>query len=290
MDGGATKSIVRIEDETGVLLAQAQDGPANIRLSVEQAWQSIHGALQKALQPLQVSLNNKEHQFHVGMGLAGCEVKEAYQAFTQSPHDFTTLVVTSDSHTACLGAHQGEDGAIIIIGTGVVGLQIEAGKTTKVGGWGFPQDDEGGGAWLGLEAVKVALQWKDGRLPISGLATSVYEHFKDHDQLVTWSNQANSTAFAELAPLVIAQAKLGDEVAVALLKRAAEEIDRVGDALQRAQTDPDANLPCSLIGSIAPFLEPHLNKTLRARLRPFMSSPDAGAVVLVRQFLKNQKD
>ena len=44
VDGGATKSIVRVEDETGRLLGKEIGGPANIRLSVDQSWQSIHSA------------------------------------------------------------------------------------------------------------------------------------------------------------------------------------------------------------------------------------------------------
>ena len=75
-----------------------------------------------------------------------------------------------------------------------MGFQIESKRMTKVGGWGFPHDDEGGGAWLGLHAVKITLKWLDRRLPESGLARAIYAYFaEDQQQLVTWANQANST-------------------------------------------------------------------------------------------------
>ena len=291
VDGGATKCIVRVEDEAGRILGQETCGPANIRISVDQAWQSINTALSKILTANSLSLREKKYQFHAGMGLAGCELAEAYQTFLNYPHCFTTLMVSSDAHTACLGAHGGEDGAIIIAGTGVVGFQIQQGSTAKVGGWGFPHDDEGGGAWLGLEAVKLTLQWLDGRLPRSNLAEAVYVYFKrDRDQLVNWANQANSTAFAEMAPIVIQQIEAHDEAAIHLIKRCATAIDRIGYALYAQQPVKHKPLPCSLVGGIAPFLVPYLGEELRQRLRPSLSAPDAGAIFLVRDHLLKRKD
>lgn len=289
VDGGATKSKLRVEDERGHLLGQATGGPASVRISVDKAWQSIHAALMKVLQPLSISFADRDYRFHVGMGLAGCEVKEAYQAFLNTAHPFTTLVVSYDSHIACLGAHKGHDGAIIIAGTGVVGYQIQAGQTQKVGGWGFPHDDEGSGAWLGLYAVKETLQWLDGRLPPSSLAKTVYDYFaQDKERFISWANQANSTAFAEIAPLVIQQSEAQDPVAIRLLQQAAAAIDRVGETLELAQTEHSAPLPCSLVGSIATFLQPFLGVKLRARLCPCQLNPDSGAILLVRNHLSGK--
>ena len=274
VDGGATKCTVRLEDEAGTLMGLVTSGPANIRLSVEQAWQSIQSALNKLLAQYE-----GQFEIHAGMGLAGCEIQQAKQIFVNHPHPFSKLNVVSDAYTACLGAHGGQDGAIIIIGTGVVGLKCQQGQTVKVGGWGFPIDDLGSGAWLGLEAVKVTLQNMDGRLPASGLAEAVHAHFQnDHDRLMAWANAAHSTQFAELAPVVIAESERQDATAIQLLQRAAQEIERVADALHLD------DLPCSLIGGVAPFIEPHLSASLRARLRPVMATPEVGAIYLARQY------
>lgn len=289
VDGGATKTIVRVEDSNGKLLGSEVNGPANIRISVDQAWQSIYAALEKILHPLAIFPNEKRHCFHAGMGLAGCEMLEAYQTFLNQSHPFDTLIVSSDSHTACIGAHGGQDGAIIIAGTGVVGFQLQKGKSTKVSGWGFPQDDEGGGAWLGLNAVKICLQWIDGRRPVSGLAKAVYAYFDENlDRLVSWTSKAYSTLYAELAPLVIQQSKVGDTEAIALLQQAAFVLTQIGHALHMAQHEQTQALPCSLVGSIAPFLEPYLDANLRVRLRPCQFTPDAGAVLLVQHYLDHK--
>lgn len=283
IDGGGTKCILRVEDEAGQLLGEALAGPANIRLSVEQAWQAINSALTEVLTPHSLTYKVKTNYFHTVMGLAGTEFPPAYQAFIEKPHGFATLQVTSDAHIACIGAHRGEAGAIIIAGTGVIGFQDNHGKVDRVSGWGFPHDDMGGGAWLGLEATKIALQTMDGRLPASTFADTIFQHFQSQQAFVTWVNQANATAFASLAPLVVREAEAGNAMAIELLKKAAVAIDHVAVALARTQPD----LPCALLGGVAPFIEPYLNSALRSRLRPSLASPVIGALLLAR---KNWKE
>lgn len=290
VDGGASKCKVRIESEDGSLLGEELSGPANIRLSTNGAWESIYSAINGILRKHDLSLQNQQKHFHAGMGLAGCEVVDAYHAFCQYPHPFKSLKVTTDSHTACLGAHDGQDGSIIIIGTGVVGFQIDHGQTFKVGGWGFPHDDEGGGAWLGLEAVRLTLQWLDGRLKDSNLAKMIYAHF-NHNQnaLVHWAHESNSTRFATLAPFVIEAAQTNDSSALLLMQRAGDAINKIGNTLFAAQKDQTKLLSCALIGGVTPFIIPFLNDALRARLADSKQSPAYGAIKLIRDHIANQE-
>jgi glucosamine kinase len=286
VDGGGSKCIVRLENAEGQLLGIEKGGSANIRISPAQAWNSINDCLNKLLQNLHLTFSSKQQSFHAAMGLAGCEMQDALKAFNSYQHPFQSLIIRSDAHIACLGAHKGQDGAIIIAGTGSVGYQVQGSKTVKIGGWGFPHDDEGGGAWIGLEAIKVTLKQIDGRHSSSVLGNAILKHFHDKpDELVAWANQANSTAFATLAPIVIEQAQAGEPLAINILQRAANALDQIGTALMDAQTD-STPLPCSLIGGITPFLESYLSQTLRERLSPCQLSPDAGAILLARQHAK----
>ncbi len=285
VDGGGTKTKVRIEDSEGNLLGQAINGPSNIRFSVDSAWHSIYQALEEALKPKQISLDDKtKFRLHAGMGLAGCEMQEAYEDFIHRPHPFTTLHVTSDAHIACMGAHKGKDGAIIIVGTGVVGYQIDKGKGSRVSGWGFPYDDIGSGAWLGLEAVRLTFQWLDHRAEKSPLVEDVFAFFnQDMSHLITWSNRANATEFARLAPLVINHCQQEEAAAVRLMKKAAHAIDRIAVALNKMRMNHEEMLPCSLVGGIAPFIEPWLNEALRAHLVPREADANVGAILMVRE-------
>ncbi|MGA8660400.1 MAG: BadF/BadG/BcrA/BcrD ATPase family protein [Chthoniobacterales bacterium] len=287
IDGGATKTIVRVENVHGEILGQGQGGPANIRLSVQDSWRSVNDALIEALASSGLRPDDGEHRFYCGARLAGTEVASACDQFLNTPHPFAQLMLKSDGYTSCLGAHGGQDGAMIAIGTGTVGFQIEARKEYKVGGWGFPHGDEGSGAWLGLEAVRLTLHWLDGRGEPSPLLEAVHAHFDhDLDRLVVWANQANATQFARIAPLVIEHVKLQTPLALTLIQQAAREIDRLAVAL--AAQSVDKGLPCSLLGGLAPFIEPWLGETLRTRLVPCKLDAVHGAVLMIRKAVQDQ--
>jgi glucosamine kinase len=290
IDGGATKCKARIEDAAGNLLGQAIGGPANIRLSVTDSWQSIYNSIEAILTPLNISLHDRNYHFHASLGLAGCEVQAAREIFLATPHPFTTLHLTSDAHVACLGAHGGQDGAIIIIGTGVVGYQIHQDQTNRVGGWGFPHDDEGGGAWLGLEAARLTFQWLDNRREKTALVEEIFAYFKnDLNDFTHWANRATSNEFARLAPLVINHSLTNDVMAEKLMATAAIAIDSVAGALARLNPENSRPLPCSLFGGVAPFIEPWLSEELRARLTPRQGDANNGAILLARErHLKKQ--
>lgn len=283
VDGGGTKSKIRIENDAGVLLGQAVGGPSNIRLSVDRAWESIYYALEEALNPIGISLQDQQYHFHVGMGLAGCEVTHAVDEFLSRTHPFTTLQLTTDAHVACIGAHAAREGAIIIIGTGVVGYQIQSGKSVKVGGWGFPCDDEGGGAWLGLEAVRFTFQWLDHRIEKSPLVEDIFEFFnRDLERFVTWAHHANSSEFARLAPMVINHSQQEEILSVRLMKKAAHAVDKIAVALKKNRINHNETLPYCLFGGIAPFLEPWLSEDLRASLVPRKADANTGAILMIR--------
>ncbi len=65
------------------------------------------------------------------------------------PFPFASVRLTSDAFGACLGAFGGEEGAILIAGTGSAGLIYRHGQLHTCSGRGFSISDLGGGAWLG---------------------------------------------------------------------------------------------------------------------------------------------
>lgn len=282
VDGGGSKSRLRIENAKGELLAETMAGPGSIRLSVEKSWDAINSAFNKALKI--ANLDVEKHRFHAGMGLAGCEIPEAYHQFVNTPHPFLTLELQSDAHAACLGAHQGQDGAIIIIGTGTIGYAIHGKQIIRVGGWGFPQGDEGSGAWLGLEAVRLTLHWLDNRIEATPLLKSIFDEFGNHvNQFISWTNHAKSTDFARFAPLVIQQSHLQDPIAIKLVKDAARNIEELAQAMTKK--NGNIPLPICLFGGLAPHIEPWLSDTLRKQIKPRVLGATEGAVIMIKQKL-----
>lgn len=320
VDGGASKCRVRVEDAQGNLLGLGNAGVASIKLSVEGTWRAITSAVSEALlqSPQKqmehkqaaklncsctrvagdnlIALDNPNYRFHLGLGLAGCEIPSAREKFlAQAPVEFATVCLQSDAYTACLGAHGGDDGAIIIVGTGVIGMQICAGKTVQVGGWGFPHGDEGSAAWLGLEAVRQTLQWGDGRLKAhkedTDLFTIILNEFNnDMAELVVWANAANSSAFAKLAPIVVKQAQAQNIYATELMRRAAREVERVAEALRERLTEiarpAPKQLPYALGGGLAEVIKPWLSAELRERLVACRYNAECGAILMLKKAMQ----
>lgn len=283
VDGGGSKSRAYIEDADRNPIGSAVGGPSNIRLSTDVAWNSIYNAIHEALAGTGINLEDTQYDFHVGLGLAGVEVPDDRERFLARSHPFKTILLESDAYAACLGAHNNNDGGIIIIGTGVNGYQVQNDKTVQVSGWGFPHDDIGGGAWLGLQAASLTLQWLDGRIKSSPMLETIHRHFnEDLIELVTYANAANSTRFAKLAPFVVQHIKAEDPYALKLIRTAASAIDNVSEAMKRRAIDKNVTLPISLFGGIAPFLRPWLSQNLQDRLIERTHDASVGAVFMIR--------
>ncbi len=265
-------------------LVKGSGGASNIRLSVTQAWDSINTAIDQALTGTSLALDNWDYRFNIGLGLAGVSILEAKKEFLNTEHNFSNIILESDAHIACLGAHDGKNGSIVSVGTGVIGYSISSGKAHRVSGWGFPHADTGGGSWLGMEAVRTTFRSIDDCIESSVLTESVFSHFnKNLSKFVAWANSANSTQFAELAPYVVKAAKENDSNAVNLLKKAAEETEMLADALKK-KSESAKDLTCYLLGGLSPFIMPYINKKKNIYLCPEGKSAAKGAIYLIRNY------
>jgi len=81
-------------------------------------------------------------------------------------------------------------------------------KHKKLSGWGFPQDDQGGGAWLGLQLISDMLQRIEGRKPETDLSRKLYNHLKRQgEDPMLWAVRAQPQKFGSLVPWLIEQAE-----------------------------------------------------------------------------------
>lgn len=65
------------------------------------------------------------------------------------------ILITTDAMTALYGAFEGNDGIILISGTGSVLYGYSEGVIMRVGGWGRIIGDEGSGFWIGKRALNL---------------------------------------------------------------------------------------------------------------------------------------
>ncbi|RUW68896.1 MULTISPECIES: N-acetylglucosamine kinase [unclassified Mesorhizobium] len=280
VDGGGTGCRARIEDEAGNVLGQGLSGPATTRLGIELAWASVSRAFGAAIDeagfgPAEIA------RIRAGIGLAGIGRKGALEALKAIAHPFASIAFVSDGVGACLGAHSGQDGAIVIAGTGSIGLGFVDGRDLRVGGYGFPISDEGSGADLGLKAVRLALRAHDGRYERTALLAEVMQRFKDDPmEAVAWMDRASATDYAALAPMVIRHADQGDAAGRRIVQSAAEQVD----TFVRVLFDKGAPR-VTLLGGLSSPLEPWLAPDVRRRLKPADGDAVSGAIILAKRSL-----
>lgn len=276
VDGGGTGTRVVLADAHGVELAQAAGGASGLALGVERAWQAIEAACAEAF--ASVGLAFEWRRCALGCGLAGVNNRDWLAAFVAGAPELVALDVQSDAYTTLLGAHGGAPGVVVAVGTGSIAAVLDSGGACRIaGGYGFPSGDEASGAWLGLRAVVHAQQALDGRARPDAFSDALLAHMgaADRDALVVWLCEANQTAYAGLAPVVLAHRS--HPAASALLAQAGVDIAKLVDAL-----DASGALPVALCGGLAaPFTE-CVPASHRARLRPPQADSAHGALELAR--------
>ncbi|AQS87519.1 putative N-acetylglucosamine kinase [Neoasaia chiangmaiensis NBRC 101099] len=280
-DGGGTGTRVRVTTLAGELVGQGSGGGANIAVEPVLAWRS----LRQAFAPLRAELPASARLW-CAAGLAGTEAADARGRFLSArPDDMPEMALVTDAHTSCLGAHGGADGAIVAIGTGSVGFALSHDPngtrlTRRVGGWGFPQGDEGSGAWIGRQAVSAMLQAHDERIQPDALTEGVRQALAAEGDPMAWAIGRRAAEFAALAPLVVSSAARGSGHAQAIMRAAAAEIEAHATALLKPAAF--ASLPLCLLGGLGPVLEPYLSVRWQHLLRPPCGDSVDGALLLAR--------
>lgn len=268
VDGGGTRCRARLAASDGRTLGEGVSGPATMRFGIQAASASILAATAQAL--VQAGLGEDALQrTYAGIGLAGTGHLGARQALDSWQHPFAAAWFEGDGYLAWLGAFGGEEGGIVVCGTGSIGITYK-GKTIRVGGYGFPVSDEGSGAHIGLNAIRYSLRTLDGRASPTAFAQEILERFSsDPAVVIRWSETANATDYAAFAAIVIKHAATGEPAASNLLRDAAMHIAGLAEAVL------DRGAPrVALVGGLVEFIRPYIP----ARTAERLTEPQADAI------------
>lgn len=234
--GGTGSRAVVVRD--GVVLERRDLGPLNVLLhadAVDRLAALVTGAGAAA----------------AGFGLAGIRSAADADRVAAEVADRTgaRVAVGDDTDAALAGAFRGGPGIVVIAGTGSGAAGRDAaGRTVRAGGHGYLLGDEGGGYWVGRQAVGAALRAEDGTGPATALAALVRAEF---GSLVGAEQQVHRRPtdrqlLARLVPGVAAVAAAGDPVAGGLLADAARHLAGLAGALR----DRLGPLPVAGVGGI----------------------------------------
>lgn len=278
VDGGGSGTRVRLARRGGAEIAIGQGGPSALALGIDAAWAAIESAITQAFASAGLE-RPADRQLAAGIGIAGANVPAWAEEFRCRAPGLGALAVDSDAWTTLLGAHAGAPGAIVAVGTGIVGLAWAAdGTRHEVGGWGFPGGDEGSGAWIGLRAVAHLERVHDGSESAGSLAPALAAICgRDRAALTAWLAAATQTRYASLARTVIERAPQ-DPAAHTIVAEAGRHVA----ALARA-VDPKGDLPLALCGGLADPLRPYLPTDLTARTMRPRGDAAQGALRLIAE-------
>ncbi len=278
IDGGGSRCRARLCTISGAMLSEGTAGSANVRLGVEQSFASVHEATVQCMSGAGLS-SRDVNRVVACLALAGASEPSQLEAARAREHPYRKAVFVTDAEAACIGAHGGRNGGVIVIGTGSIGWAELDGRQYRIGGWGWPISDEGSGAWLGCEALRRALWACDGRIAWTPLLRSLIARFQsDPHAIVAWMTDALPKDFASFAPEIIEHACAKEPVAVELLRLAGGHIDALARVLVNLGADR-----LSLVGGLAAPIEPWLADATRHHLVAPRGDALAGALQLARE-------
>ncbi len=262
---------------SGAKLGEATAGPANIRLGLQASFAAVFEATQGCLD--QAGLSQRDlPRITACLALAGASEPMELAAAQRAKHPFRRALITTDAQAACIGAHGGRDGGVVVVGTGSIGWAQVKGRQFRVGGWGSIVSDEGSGAWLGRELLVRVLWAHDGRIGMTALLKEAFEQFHcDPHAVVRWTAKASPRDFGGLAPLVVEHGRCGDPVGRELMVLAGAHIDALAARLVSCGVTRLA-----LVGGLARPMRPWISPATDARLTEPAGDALDGALQLAR--------
>ena len=219
VDGGGTNCRVRLADADLNTLAEVTNGRSNLQLDGgEPAYRSIIDGTREVFERAGIDHAETANTFAC-FGMAGGRLPSAREAFELRVWPFARVKVYDDIDIARAGAHGGEDGAVVIIGTGSAALALVAGQRFQCGGWGFHIGDQMSGAILGRELVRIAVEAGDGLDVATPLTEAVIQKLGGSlDEVMDWSFRNRKPAdYGALMPLFFDYFEKGDAVAKRLM-------------------------------------------------------------------------
>ena len=252
IDGGGTRTRASIVDGERVLAFGENGSIKRLRVGAEVAESNLRALLKDVF--AKAGIRGVKA---ASAGVASATMPGVKEWITAVFDDFGVerSEVVGDEVIALDGAFKGGPGILQIAGTGsnCIGRSPDGGRESA-GGWSSRLGDEGSGYWIGLHAVRRALNAYDREEPtrILEVVGGIWGT-RTIEELVNMGDSTPGPDFAALAPAISKLAEEGDEVALGVLKQAAmdlvESVLLVRTKLRRKHR-LTAEVPVAWIGSV----------------------------------------
>jgi N-acetylglucosamine kinase-like BadF-type ATPase len=299
IDAGGTKTVCLLADDQGQVIAESRRGGANLQavgeLEVEKV---LHEVMEEAIG------NRAIVPAAICLGIAGVDRPDdsaVVDGIMRRIGYKARVVVVNDALVALEAGAPGQAGVVVISGTGSISYGRDGrGQAARSGGWGYVLGDEGSGYWIGRAALRAVLREADRRGPATLLSGMLLKHFgvRQAQGLIheVYNTNLKPAAIGALSRCVQAAFSQGDQVAIGILRGAADELEASALSVARRLELIGESFVFILAGGIfraVPWLEQELERRLplsapRSRVRLLDREPATGAVAIALQAARGE--
>lgn len=254
VDGGNSKTLAAVSDETGAVLSLVKDSGTNFQgLGKKAAGRILARVIKRAL-----TQAGREKVDAACYGLAGADREKDFATFREllRPLDPAAKSVLVNDTLLALRAGTADGVGVALIGgagSNCIGSDRK-GRIRKASGLGPLSGDEGSAGALVLAAIVAAMKGVDGRGP----RTRLEDKFKQALGLEAlediiefeYADRPKEVQLASLAPLVFAAANEGDRIARQILTEQGQAVGEGALAVLRGLFSPEDEVPLVLGGSV----------------------------------------
>lgn len=247
IDAGGTKTRAKAYDLTGKCLLEVVGDAGNIVLQFE----NTISVLQKLLDNINSSIEGTCQVLL--MGISGIETSGKIEIIRNFFNRYAEkIIVVNDAELGLLNKLKGEDGILVIAGTGSVAYQKKNNQRIRQGGWGHLLGDEGSAYWIGIQCYKKLTKDYDQSIehilsPFSKAFLS-YLDIEEPLEAIRSIYDKNKKEIAKIAQFVAEQSENYDEAKEILIQAG----EKLADLAQKLiiKTDSNHNTPLAVTGSV----------------------------------------
>lgn len=276
IEGGGTRTVALLAEDTGHVAQRHEFGPANLRLLTDaqlaQHFREIAGSFSMPA--------------GVAIGLAGARDEKdfariraaAAKAWPNVPchatNDLETALAAAPHSPSALSAQ-----ILILSGTGSCCFGRAAdGRTSKIGGWGHILGDKGSGFEIGLRALKAVVYYLDRDGSWSPLGRRILRvlQLNEPSDLLGWVQSAGKKEVAALATEVFSAWQEKDIIAADILTGAADSLAKDAVACAQKLARPGQATQFIFAGSVLlkqPRFAQKLAREIRSRWKNALITP-----------------
>jgi glucosamine kinase len=258
IDGGGTRTRGILYND-GKILAKSGSGTTRVgAVGVGESCERLLNVIADLC--TQAAIDSSEIDAVV-IGLAGVWLDEEKRRSTQLMKTLARtqkmvlndIIVISDAELAVEGAFGGDNGIVLIVGTGSIAIgKTSKDKLVRCGGWGIELDDEGSGAWIGKEGLTAIARALDGRgkkTALTGLFAEMYPNINlDEPRSIVKAYSDRTFEYHLLTPVVMKCAEDGDPVCLEIIHRASYHLMELLEAILKQYKA--GNVPVAMLGGV----------------------------------------